>query len=87
MIRGRGDDLLHVIGNKLLVVVPSAADLVLAREDNKVSYTSIWVRFKWLDDEMAKLRKEGRVKEKIELKQDQGDPEDNKPEETPEDTM
>ena len=36
---------------------------------------------------MAKLRKEGRVKEKIELKQDQGDPEDNKPEETPEDTM
>ena len=58
-----------------------------AREDNKVSYTSIWVRFKWLDDEMAKLRKEGRVKEKIELKQDQGDPEDNKPEETPEDTM
>jgi hypothetical protein len=58
-----------------------------AREDNKVSYTSIWVRFKWLDDEMAKLRKEGRVKEKIELKQDQGDSEDNKPEETPEETM
>jgi hypothetical protein len=38
-----------------------------AHEEGKVSYASIWIRFKWLDDEIAKLRADGHIKEKIDL--------------------
>jgi hypothetical protein len=38
-----------------------------AHEEGKVSYASIWVRFKWLDEEMKKLRAEGHIKERIDL--------------------
>ena len=57
-----------------------------AKAEGKVSYASIWVRFKWLDDEMAKIRKEGRIKERIDLnvRNDDGDAE---PEEKPEDAV
>ena len=59
---------------------------LLAKADNKVSYASIWVRFKWLDDEMAKIRKEGRIKEKIDLNV-KNDSNDTEPEEKPEDAV
>lgn len=38
-----------------------------AKTDNKVSYESIWVRFRKIDSEMAKLREDGKVKEMIDL--------------------
>jgi len=41
-----------------------------ARDEKYLSYESIWVRFKWLDDQMATLRAEGKVSEKIDLKAD-----------------
>ena len=40
---------------------------LIGKSDTKVSYESIWVRFKWLDDEMEKMRKDGKVVEKIDL--------------------
>ena len=40
---------------------------LLNKTDTKVSYASIWVRFKWVDDQMAKLRQDGKVVEKIDL--------------------
>ena len=40
---------------------------LLNKTDTKVSYASIWVRFKWVDDQMAKLREEGKVVERIDL--------------------
>ncbi|MDO4220264.1 MAG: SurA N-terminal domain-containing protein [Candidatus Saccharibacteria bacterium] len=41
------------------------------KTETKVSYASIWVRFKWLDSEMAKLREDGKVTEKIDLNVDE----------------
>ena len=40
---------------------------LLNKTDTKVSYASIWVRFKWVDDQMAKLREGGKVVERIDL--------------------
>lgn len=42
-----------------------------AKTDTTVSYESIWVRFKWLDTEMARLREEGKVTERIDLNVDE----------------
>lgn len=42
-----------------------------AKTDNKVSYESIWVRFRKIDSEMAKLREDGKVKEMIDLGSDE----------------
>ena len=42
-----------------------------AKTDTTVSYESIWVRFKWLDTEMARLREEGKVTERIDLNADE----------------
>ena len=39
-------------------------------DGDKINYVSIWIRFKWLDDEMARLRKDGHVKEMIDLNVD-----------------
>ncbi len=50
---------------------------LIAKEENKVSYASISVRFNWVDDEMAKLRKDGHVKEKIDLNSDKAEEENN----------
>ena len=50
---------------------------LLAKEENKVSYASISVRFNWVDDEMAKLRKDGHVKEKIDLNTDKAEESDS----------
>ena len=50
------------------------------KTENKVSYASIWVRFKWLDDEMAKLRADGKVVEKIDLNVDDTNEENSKEE-------
>ncbi len=47
-----------------------------AKSDERVlSYASIWVRFKWLDEEMSKLRRDGKVHENIELKADNAEAE------------
>ena len=59
---------------------------LLTKADNRVSYESIWVRFKWLDDEMAKIRKEGRIKEMIDLNV-KNDGNNAEPEEKPEDAV
>ncbi len=40
---------------------------LLAKDDNSVSYESIWVRFSMFDEEMQKLRDDGKVVEKITL--------------------
>ncbi len=57
---------------------------LIAKEENKVSYASISVRFNWVDNEMAKLRKDGHVKEKIDLNTDKAEEEnDGGAEETP----
>jgi hypothetical protein len=50
---------------------------LLAKDENKVSYASISVRFNWVDNEMEKLRKDGHVKEKIDLNTDKAGEEDN----------
>ena len=50
---------------------------LLAKDENKVSYASISVRFNWVDNEMAKLRKDGHVKEKIDLNTDKAGEENN----------
>ena len=60
---------------------------LMSRNENKVSYASIWVRFKWLDDEMAKMRKDGKVKEKIDLNVNKDDANNEAPEEKPEDAI
>ena len=38
-----------------------------AKDENKVSYQSIWVRFTWFDEVMQKLRDENKVHEKISI--------------------
>lgn len=42
-----------------------------AKTETTVSYESIWVRFKWLDAEMTRLREEGKVTERINLDVDE----------------
>lgn len=44
---------------------------LLGKSETKVSYASIWIRFKWLDTEMTKLRDDGKVTEKIDLNIDE----------------
>ncbi len=50
---------------------------LMAKDENKVSYASISVRFNWVDNEMAKLRKDGNVKEKIDLNIDKAEEEND----------
>ena len=50
---------------------------LMAKDENKVSYASISVRFNWVDNEMAKLRKDGHVKEKIDLNIDKAEEEND----------
>ena len=59
---------------------------LLGKSENKVSYASIWVRFKWLDDEMTKLRDDGKVVEKINLNFDEKEEAEADKEETAEKT-
>lgn len=43
---------------------------LLGKNDGKVSYASIGIRFRQLDNEMTKLRKDGKIHERIDLKMD-----------------
>ncbi len=57
---------------------------LLNKTDTKVSYASIWVRFKWVDDQMAKLREQGKVVESIDLTTQDSGVEELTPEAAPE---